>query len=367
MICPRFITVSASVFLSLSISFEKPQLVIADGPLTTVVNASLANPEGAPSAGSLERAAKYSMSHNGQTFIAMFDGKIIAEEYGPGGSPDRVQMLASGSKSFVGVVAAAAVEDGIIKLDDPVSKSLIEWRDHPQKSRITYRQLLSLTSGLKASDRSFVRNQPAWKETAAGPMTGKPGEQFQYGANQLNVFAFALQQNLNSETFEAYLKRRILDPLGIKVEWRGRCADGHPQLGGGGFITSRDWVTFGEFVRLRGSWKGKQIVASEQLSECFEGSEANPAYGLTWWLKNKVSPELVRENPVMRSDWADVANSSELPNDLVAACGAGKQRLYIIPSRKLVVVRQGGFAARGFSDTLFLERLLNTLSTTSTD
>ncbi|MDA1049369.1 MAG: hypothetical protein O3C40_02675 [Planctomycetota bacterium] len=52
-----------------------------------------------------------------------------------------------------------------------------------------------------------------------------------------------------------------------------------------------------------------------------------------------------------------MANSAWLPNDLVAACGAGKQRLYVIPSRKLVVVRQGGLS-QGFSDIEFLSLLL---------
>jgi len=311
-----------------------------------------------PSRAALKQASDYSMGHNGQTFLVMFEGKIVAEHYAAGGSPDRLQMLASGSKSFVGVAAAAAVEDGIIQLDDLVCGSLVDWKDDPTKSRITYRQLLTLTSGLKASDRAFFRTQPAWRDTAAGPMTGKPGEQFGYGANQLNVFALALQQKLDSETFEAYLKRRILDPLGIQVQWRMRCFDGNPQVGGGGFITSRDWASFGEFVRLQGSWKGKQIIAAEHLADCFKGTESNPAYGQTWWLKEKISPEVVRGNIILRSEWAAVANSEALPRDLVAACGAGKQRLYIIPSRRLVIVRQGGLAARSFSDVEFLSLLL---------
>jgi len=311
-----------------------------------------------PSESALARASEYSMSQGGQTFVAIFDGKLIAEEYANGGGPDRLQMLASGSKSFVGVAAMAAVEDGIIKLDDPVHQSLAEWKGDSAKSRITYRQLLSLTSGLKASSAGFVRQQPAWSAIAAEPMTGEPGQQFQYGANQLNVFALALQQKLGTETFEAYLKRRILEPLDIQVQWRGRCADGNPQVGGGGFITSRDWATFGEWVRLEGQCNDQQIIAAKQLAECFNGSKPNPAYGLTWWIKQKVPRTLVEQITVLRTEWAEVANADGLPDELFAACGAGKQRLYIIPSRKLVVVRQGGFAGRGFSDKMFVDFLL---------
>jgi hypothetical protein len=93
------------------------------------------------------------------------------------------------------------------------------------------------------------------------------------------------------------------------------------------------------------------------LAECFVGTPQNPAYGLTWWLKKKVSADLYRKIPILSWEWGDVANADWLPADLVAACGAGKQRLYVIPSLKLVVVRQGALS-QGFSDLEFLSLLL---------
>ncbi len=78
---------------------------------------------------------------------------------------------------------------------------------------------------------------------------------------------------------------------------------------------------------------------------------------MTWWLKRPVSTEFRHSIPILSREWGDVANAEWLPNDLVAACGAGKQRLYVIPSLKLVVVRQGGLS-QGFNDTEFLSLLL---------
>lgn len=306
---------------------------------------------------SLKSVAEYSMAHKGQTMLVLFDGKCVYEQYANGGSANRLQMLASGSKSFVGAVAAAAVSDGIIRFDDPVCETLVDWKNDPLKSKITYRQLLSLSSGLAAGERGMSTRAPTWKDIAGKPMSGKPGEQFSYGAYHLNAFAYALEQKLGKETFEAYLKRRILDPLGINIEWRFKCDDGHPQVGGGAFMTARDWAKFGEFIRLGGQSDEKQIVSPAVLAECFKGSSQNPAYGLTWWLKNPVSDKLRKEVPILSSEWGDAANSTELPGDLVAACGAGKQRLYVIPSLKLVIVRQGTMS-RDFSDTKFLLRLL---------
>lgn len=310
-----------------------------------------------PSEAAMKAAANYSKAYGGQACLVMVDGKVVFEHYDNGGAADKVQMLASGSKSFVGVAAVAAVQDKIIRLDDPVCEALTEWENDMDKSKITYRQLLTMTSGLTPGERGSAVHAPAWKEIAAKPLTGKPGGQFAYGAYHLITFAYALERKLGQETFEAYLKRRILDPIGIAVEWRFRCADGHPQVGGGAFMTARDWAKFGEFVRQRGRWNGKQIVDGELLAECFVGTPQNPAYGLTWWLKKEVPPDLRRQIFIFSREWGDVANADWLPGDLVAACGAGNQRLYVIPSRKLVVVRLGRFSL-GYSDTEFLSLLL---------
>lgn len=315
-----------------------------------------ADPVTAPPEAALKAAADYSMSNRGQTVVVLFDGKVVFERYDNGGAADKVQMLASGSKSFVGIIAAAALQDGIIKLDDLVSESIADWKADPKKAKITYRQLLTLTSGLTPGERGTAVKAPSWKDIADKPVTGEPGKQFQYGAYQLNTFAYALEKKLGKETFEAYLKRRVLDPIGVEVEWRFKCEDGHPQVGGGAFMTATGWANFGELVRLQGSWKGKQIIDAKVLAFCFEGTEHNPAYGLTWWLRKPVNAEHQRSIPLLR-EWGPVANADWLPKDLVAACGAGKQRLYVIPSLKLVVVRQGSLGL-GFSDLEFLSLLL---------
>ena len=102
------------------------------------------------------------------------------------------------------------------------------------------------------------------------------------------------------------------------------------------------------------------------IADCFHGTEWNPAYGLTWWLKKPVTAAQRRAIPILSSEWGDVANSDWLPDDLVAACGAGKQRLYVIPSKKLVVVRQGSIG-RGFSDVEFLKLMLDDKSATAVE
>jgi CubicO group peptidase (beta-lactamase class C family) len=124
-------------------------------------------------------------------------------------------------------------------------------------------------------------------------------------------------------------------------------------------MTARDWAKFGEFMRLEGQASGQQIVKKHLLPECLKGTKQNAAYGLTWWLKKPVSDDIIRKVPILQRDMGDIVKSSSLPEDLFMAAGTGKQRLYVIPSMKMVVVRQGDIRrGRTFRDTEFLSRLL---------
>ena len=314
----------------------------------------------APTEANLQLAWQYAQQSRTQTMLVMHDGKIIFEQYANGGSATKPQLLASGTKSFNGVVAEAAVEDGLIRLDNRVADVLTEWKNDPRKAKITYRQLLTLTSGLTPGEANDANKLPGWDAILAEPMIAEPGTTFAYGSHQFIAFAAALQRKLGSETYESYLKRRILDPLGINLVWGVRCADGNPQVAGGAFMTARNWATFGEWVRREGDWNGRQIVARNRLAECFIGTSQNPAYGLTWWLREPVTSELIQTIPLLRGETGGIVTSTYLPDDLVMAAGAGKQRLYIIPSLKLVAVRQGPLQTTDaqYSDVEFLSRLL---------
>jgi len=117
----------------------------------------------------LEKAFEYSMSTGGQTFLVMYDGKIIYEKYSNGGSSEKLQWLASGSKSFVGIVVVAAVEDGLIKLDDRVCEIIHKWKNDKLKSEITYRHLLTLTSGFGPLKPDDFKNY-TWDDLTEKPL-----------------------------------------------------------------------------------------------------------------------------------------------------------------------------------------------------
>lgn len=68
-------------------------------------------------AASLNLLADYHQSTGGKSLYIMQDGEVILEKYDNGGAASQQQMLASGTKSFNGIVAAAAITDGLITFD----------------------------------------------------------------------------------------------------------------------------------------------------------------------------------------------------------------------------------------------------------
>ena len=133
-------------------------------------------------------------------------------------------------------------------------------------------------------------------------------------------------------------------------------------------MSASDWAKFGIFVLHEGKIDGAQIVDQTAFRELFNGSEANPAYGLTWWLAKptEVSDQITATTDILKGD-------GSLPGDLVFAAGAGDQRLYIIPSRDIVIVRQAELDLKflaahgwksGWSDAAFLKLTLDAESKT---
>jgi CubicO group peptidase (beta-lactamase class C family) len=321
-------------------------------------------PPAPPPADALRAAASYSAAREGISFLVVFDGRVVFEDYPNGGGASHPHELASGTKSFSGVMAAAAVKDRLLALDERVCDTLPEWRADPRKSKVTIRQLLSLTSGLATGgERGRV---PTYADAVAAPSVDEPGRRFSYGAVPFQVFGEVMRRKLapHGEKPLDYLCRRVLDPIGLSVgRWR-RGADGNPHLPSGAALTARDWAKLGELVRLGGRWDGVDLLDRRALDACFEGTPANPRYGLTWWLNRPIDRRLALRIPVLRRNAASLENVPGVPPDLVFAAGAGDQRLYVSRGRGLVVVRQAKGILRalrgersGFSDDAFLRLL----------
>lgn len=375
--------------------------------------APAANPSG------YQRAADYSATLGGRAVLVLLDGVPIFERYDHDWKEQRPHPLASGTKSFAGVVAAAAVEDGLLAWDELASDTITPWKDHPLKSRITVRHLLNLSSGLDPAEEilqgsSGILRRPGTRDRGNErvaddrfeaaldvTMNHAPGTRFEYGPSHFYAFGALLERKIKArheqdptfpdDSYESYMKRRVLDPIGLAFGTRGgtessfwgRDRSGHLNLPGGAGLTARQWARFGEFIRHQGAVEQpddsmKQVISWKLLGECFKPSEANKGYGLTWWLpaasmeeddSSQPSPSRgtlqerltrrVRERAIRRETQAkDPAflDDQGAPIDIYMAAGLGKQRLFIVPSLNLTVVRFGDNVAESarFSNAKFL-------------
>ncbi|MFZ4763144.1 MAG: serine hydrolase domain-containing protein [Alphaproteobacteria bacterium] len=322
----------------------------------------------------LREAAAYSAAHHGVSMVVLVDGRPFFEDYPNGHAANEGHELASGTKSFSGIIAAAAVQDGLLKLDEPVALTIQEWRRDPIKSTITIRQLLGLVSGIDGSAGKRIGRMTSFSEIAAkAKLTARPGEKFSYGQDPFQLFGEIMHRKLakvSGETPIEYLDRRIFTPLHIQpVSWK-KDKQGMPHMPSGAFLTARDWAVFGEFIRQQGKWQGRQLVDVNAFWEMFKSTPANPCYGLTWWLDKTISPLLRSTIPPLTNstDLCDrpYAKNSAIPEGVVLAAGLGGQRLYIIPAKRMVIARQADCCVSailhadktGFSDRQFLELAL---------
>lgn len=306
-----------------------------------------------PSADQFRAAYDYSESTGGDALLVMHNGEIIYEAYGDDYSADEPHLLASGSKSFSCSLAVAAIEDGLLEgFDQPIVDVIPEFDDtNADKAAITLRDVLSLSSGLEtpAELSRGVQNVDLYARAIEIDPIAEPGEDFIYGAINYHIFGEMLNRALaeSGESLLDYLDRRILDPIGSTVNFWVTDVIGNPQLAGGALMTADDWGRYGQLILQRGMWEGEQLLDETLLAECFLPSDANLGYGMTWWL-NYSGVEYATELGVS-------AGETDVP--FVMAAGAGNQRLYIVPSRNVVVVR---FANRDrqFNDGEMINTLL---------
>jgi CubicO group peptidase (beta-lactamase class C family) len=266
----------------------------------------------------LEAAETYARRHTLEALIVERAGKVLLERYAGGFDREKPHALYSGTKSFWGAVAVIARDEGLLELDEPVSKTLGEWKDGV-RTRVTLRQLLNLTSGIGFG--GLGNAVPTVDRAIATQLKDEPGKTFTYGGIPLQVFGAVFARKAGRSP-QAYLTEKLLDPIGLHVaSWR-TLKDGTQPLPTGAQLGAGEWLKYGRYI----------VDNAERFAECFTGSKPNPRYGLGFWL----SPIAARPA-------------------LVYASGARGQALYIDPPSKTVVVKFGDSAS--YNHETFLTRL----------
>lgn len=300
------------------------------------------------------QAAGYSASQSGVSMIVVRNGIILGEHYPDGGNQDARWPIGAGTRAFVSLLAASLVEDRLLRLDEAVSMTIGDWAVHPIKSTITVRSLLNGTSGL-----SFANNGPRDLATAIALEPAEaPGLTFSDDAAAYVLFTELARRKLATAGRTAdpavYLTERTLLAIGCTPIGWARDQGGQPHFEDGAQVTARGWASAGELIRRAGIWRAQQLVDDDVLQEALRGSFAEQRAGIGLWL---AAPGRYQRG-TLEVDTDIWRASSPAPVDLAMAAGAGGQRLYIVPSAGLVVVRQARVQeSRTWSDAQFLSLL----------
>ena len=304
---------------------------------------------------SLRAAVNYSAKHRGLSLLVIQHGRTLFEQ-----SADTPRKIYSGTKAFWNLAALAAAQDGLLDLDEPVANSIAQWRDDPRKARVTIRQLLDFSCGLAPAFNLHNNNAKDRDKTAINlPVLADPGAAFIYGPSALQVFYEVLKTKLRGESPILYLERRVLRKLGLGRQRYLLDREGNPLLASGWELSARDWARLGKLVLKNGG----PVISRDSLAQCWRGSEANRAFSLGWW-NNRAAPggrevdfeDMLEKRKWPGQNWNRACLCRDAPSDLVACIGSGRQRLYVIPSMEVVVVRHG--MGGSFSDAAFLRLLL---------
>lgn len=307
-------------------------------------------------------AEAYSIKTGGNAFLVKVDGKIVKETYSNGGDKNVPQKIYSGTKAFWSLTALVAAEDGLLKLEERVAETIPEWADDKTKSQIRIRDLLDFTSGLSPMPELHGNDFPDRTAAALKARSlASPGNAFFYGPASLQVFHEVLARKLKKKSPTRFLEREVLSPLGLGSQRYLPDGKGVPLLAAGWMQTARQWSAMGR-VMLE---KGEPVLDEDDdfFAEALKGGKANAAYAFGFWnnraadskASREVDVESMMERKLLSQSWKNMCLSKVAPVDLVACIGSYGQRLYAVPSQKLIIVRLGKGGA--FRDAAFLKAL----------
>jgi CubicO group peptidase (beta-lactamase class C family) len=291
----------------------------------------------------LQPLLDYLEEKNTKSFIILHNGKIVVESYMNGHDENTNWYWASAGKTLTSTVSGIAANEGLLDFNNKVSDYLgTGWTSIAldKESMITCKNLLSMNSGLDDTLGDDV--SPSNLQYIAD--AGTRWAYHNVYVKMQDVIAAASNQSWSS-----YFNVKLKDKIGMNGAWL--------PLGGLSvyFSDTRSMARFGLMISAKGKWEGTQIVPESFLNEATNTSQnINLAYGYLWWLNGKSSYHL----PQSQLEF----NGTLIPSaadDMYAALGKNDQKIYVVPSKKLVVIRMGdsadgsNFALSDFDDVLW--------------
>lgn len=294
--------------------------------------------------------------------VVVYDGKLIAERYAPGFDMNTLQLGWSMSKSVTNALVRVLVKRGKLQLNSPAP--VLEWQQASDlRQKITLDQLMRMSAGLEFSEVYAPFSDAVYMlydsydfaaYAAAKPLEAEPDQKWHYSSGTANIVARIVRQTIEKEYDNSY--EFIFKEFFAKIGMLSALIEPDPSgtfVGSSyAFATPRDWARFGQLYLQDGIWDGERILPEGWVRYTTTPTPQVPKgeYGAMFWL-NAGAPE----------DPSDRLMPS-VPQDAFYARGFQEQRVFIVPSRKLVLVRIGATSDRSaWDDDAFVASVLSAL------
>ena len=271
--------------------------------------------------------------------VILRDGTVIAERYAPGYGVDTPILGFSLAKSVINALAGILVVEGKLQTGERVP--VAAWQD-PGDARhlITIEQLMRMTSGLDLDEEGMgfadpsnqmlylARDMADFAEHAQ--LSAPPGTRWAYSSASTHLLARVIRDRTGGQALDAlgFAEHELFGPLGmhsavVEVDSTGTMIGSHYVL-----ASARDWARFG-LLYLDGGMIGGKRLLPENWIEYSAKASLGTNYGAGFWTNRSPAQE------------AQGRVGGGVPRDAYFASGNLGQRIVILPSQHLVIVRMG--------------------------
>ena len=297
----------------------------------------------------LAAAVEFAQRFDSYALVVVHNGAIQGEWYAEGWDRESLTQSQSMHKSLQALLIGVAIEGGLVDAtNDPISRYVEEWRDDP-RGEVTLEQLMMMSSGL-GQDRVTLNpftDEFRWLYSGdTAPVVLRtpqadwaPGEKFDYNNINSELLGLTLQR-ASGRRYAEYLEDALWTPMGggdASVWLDSRDGDAYTSCCL--MATARDWARVGLVMLNRGEFNGQRIVSGEWIDRMVAASPVSAWYGLQTWLGYE--PETNPRAANVSAAGAYERSEPFLAPDVYYFSGRGAQRVYVVPSRQLVIVRLG--------------------------
>lgn len=258
-------------------------------------------------------------------FIILQNGKIVMENYFNGHSATESWYWASAGKTLTATVVGIAEQEGYLNTNNKVSDYLgTGWTSIPlaKENLITNKHLLTMTSGLNDQLGDAVSPDNLQYIADAGT---------RWAYHNVYVKLQDVVAQASNQTWKNYFNSKLRDKIGMTGLWFSFNNSSVYRS------NTRSMARFGLLALNKGKWENNQVVPQNYMQNATTTSQSiNLAYGYLWWLNGKTSFHLPQSQYQFPGNLIVTA-----PADMNCALGKDDQKIYVVPSKKLVIIRMG--------------------------